>query len=151
VFAGLVAWRDVPYRAQEIAHVSSGGVAAIARPGDGWFAVEAHGPHRWCWTSARGAVVFETWPKSKAVSLGLDFQLRSPAPRSVVLRQDGREIARFAIGPTLTPHHADVQLTPGHATLEFSTDTPGVPEGANADARSLAFALYDVRLSVTER
>ena len=151
VFAGLVAWRDVPYRAQEIALVRSGDVAAIARPGDGWFPAEQHGSHRWQWTSARGTVVFEMWPKSTPVSLRLDFQLRSPTPRIVVLRQDGREIFRATVGPKLTPHHADVQLTPGHATLEFSTDTPGTPESPNADARALAFALYDVRLSVPER
>ena len=151
VFAGFVAWRDVPYRSQELALVRSAEVAAIARPGEGWFSLERSGAHRWSWTAARGTVVFETWPKSTPVSVRLDFQLRSPAPRIVILRQDGREIYRTTVGAVLTAHHAEVQLSPGHATLEFATDTPGVPEGPNADARSLAFALYDLRLSVTEK
>jgi hypothetical protein len=34
--------------------------------------------------------------------------------------------------------------------IEFATETSGVPEGPNADARLLAFALYDSRLALPE-
>ncbi len=153
VFAGVLAWRDVPYRgrAGELAAVRSGAVAAIALPGDGWFPIEHFGGHRWQWTPARGTVMFETWPRSETISLQLDFQLRSPAPRTVVVRQDGREILRVPVGAKLSAHRVVIQLDAQHHAIEFSTDVPGVPESADAGARSLAFALYDLRASVPER
>jgi hypothetical protein len=40
VFAGLIALRDSPFVGQELAAVRSGDVAAIVRPGEGWYAVE---------------------------------------------------------------------------------------------------------------
>jgi hypothetical protein len=41
-----------------------------------------------------------------------------------------------------------VRLAPGRTLLEFSTDTPATREGPAPDARALAFALYDLRLSI---
>jgi hypothetical protein len=151
VFAGLLAWRDTPFATQELAVARHGNVAAIARPGAGWFPLEEHGRHRWQWTSARGSVVFEAWPRTQPVSLHLDFALRSPAPRTVILRQEDRELWRADIGATLSTHHADLDVTPGRGSVEFSTDTPGISEGPAPGARTLAFALYDLRMTVTEK
>jgi hypothetical protein len=151
VFAGLLAWRDTPFATQELAVAHTGNVAAIARPGDGWFPIEQHGRHRWQWTNARGTVVFETWPRAQSVSLQLDFALRSPTPRTVVLRQDGRELWRAEIGAVLSAHHVVLQAGPGRGTIEFSTDTPGVNEGLAPNTRALAFALYDLQLTVAEK
>ena len=151
IFAGLLAWRDVPYGSQELAVARSGSAAVIARPGEGWFPVERHGRHRWQWTQAGGTVVFETWPRACDLSLRLDFQLRSLTPRTVVLRQDGREIGRAEVGASLSSHHVSVPVAGGRGAIEFSTDTPGLPEGSGAGARALAFALYDLRVSVTEK
>ncbi len=151
VFAGLLAWRDAPYANHELAFARAGEVAAIARPVTGWFPSEQHGRHRWQWTSARGTIAIETWPRARAVNVQFDFALRSPTPRTVVLRENGREIWRGAVGEKLTEFHALAALAPGAATLEFSTDTPGVREAPDANARSLAFALYDLRMAVTEK
>jgi hypothetical protein len=151
MFAGLLAGRDAPYATEGLAFARTGEVAAIARPGTGWFPAEQHGRHRWQWTSARGTVAVETWPRARAVNVRLDFALRSPTPRTVVLRQNGRELWRGSVGDKLSEFHALAAIAPGADMLEFSTDTPGVREGPAADARSLAFALYDLRMAVTEK
>ncbi len=151
IFAGLLAWRDVPRGSQELAAVRSGSAAVIARPGDGWFPAERHGRQRWQWSQARGAVIFETWPRSADLTVRLDFQLRSLTPRTVVLRQGGREIWHAEIGASLSSHHLGVPITGGRGAIEFSTETPGLPESSVAGARVLAFALYDLRVSVTEK
>lgn len=151
VFAGLVAWRDTPFGLKDLAAVRTGDVAAIAQAGEGWFPREVHGRHLWQWTSARGAIVIETWPRARSVSLQLDFGLRSPVPRTVILRQAGREVWRGEIGATLSRHQVVLPVAPGHDAIEFSTDTPGVAGDKTHDVRSLAFALYDLRLSVMEK
>jgi len=43
-----------------------------------------------------------------------------------------------------------VHLVDGRATLEFSTDLPGVRENAGPAARLLAFAVYDPRLTLPD-
>jgi len=39
-------------------------------------------------------------------------------------------------------------LRDGHARLEFATDTPGRLENAHPGARTLAFAVYDPKLTL---
>ena len=41
-----------------------------------------------------------------------------------------------------------LRLEGGRGTIEFETDSPGVPEGPGAGARLLSFALYDPSLIV---
>jgi hypothetical protein len=151
VASGLIAWRDSPFAAQELAADRTGDVAAVVRPGAGWFPIEQYRSHTWQWTAAQGDVVIETWPRARVVTLQLDFALRSPVPRIVVISRDGRELWRTAIGTTLSPHHLIVPVAAGKTTLNFSTDTPGASEGPGADPRKLAFALYDVQVSVREK
>ena len=149
VFAGFLSWRDVPSDSRELATLRSGSLACIARVGDGWFGAERHGRHVWSWAGQRGTLTLEAWPKDSA-KLRVDFTLRSLTPRTVVIRQDGREIWRADIGINLSRHSVPLEVTAGQATLEFSTDTPGVPEGPGADARLLAFALYDPHLTLAQ-
>jgi hypothetical protein len=151
IFAGLLALRDVPREPHELAAVRAHGTAAVAQLGDGWYGLEQSHGRRWTWSGARGVVRVEAWPKH-AGSLQLAFALRSMAPGTVVVAQNGREIARFAASARLESHAVPFALgADGRTTLEFSTDAPAVPESANADARRLAFALYDARLVVTEQ
>ena len=151
IFSGLLAWRDSPFTNEELAAVHHGGIAAIARSGEGWFPIERHAGHRWQWTSTRGEILFEKWPRSQTVALQLDFVLRSLLPRTVILRQDGREIWRAEITEKTSAHHVAIRLPPVTDRIEFVTSAPGVREGAAPDARSLAFALYDLRLSLVEK
>jgi hypothetical protein len=69
----------------------------------------------------------------------------------IVIRQDGRELWRMDVGAALSPYHLNLQVGPNHGTIEFATDTPGIPESPAPNARPLAFALYDVRVSLTQK
>jgi hypothetical protein len=151
VFAGLIAWRDSPFAGQELAAAKAGDVAAIVRPGEGWFPLEQHGRQTWQWTSERGTIEIETWPRGRPVSVQLDFELRSPVPRAIVIRQDGRELWRTDVGAALSPYHLNLQVGPNQSTIEFATDTAGVPESPAPNARALAFALYNAHVSVREK
>jgi hypothetical protein len=149
VFSSFVALRDVPRDPRELASLSSfnpTGAACIARVGEGWFGVEKSGSHTWSWSARRGSITLEAWPRANA-SLQLDFAVRALSPRSVLILQDGREIGRASADSKLSRHTVPLVVTQGRATIEFVSDAPGVREGTNPDARELAFALYDLRLT----
>ena len=103
--------------------------------------------HVWSWSSGRAQLTVETWADTP-VTAQLEFFLRALAPRTVVIRHDGRELWRGPVGDKTTRHAVSLRLAPGRTVLEFSTDTPATREGPAANARALAFALYDPRVSV---
>lgn len=146
VFAGFVALRDPPRHPLELAAFSSHGAAGIAEIGAGWHGLERAGKHAWLWAAQHGTVRLQAWPQASA-DLKVQFRLRALVPRSVVVRQDGRELARFAIGTTLSGHEVTLKIQGGRAELEFATDAAPTRENANPDARALGFALYDLRLA----
>jgi hypothetical protein len=145
VLAGLVALRDVPRDRAEIAAGRTGEQAAVLRLGTGWHAPEERGRTRWVWSSGEAHLTAEAWPRDR-IGLRLTFELRSLRPRTVVLRADGVEIWRGAIGRERTVHHANVTVAGGAASLIFGTDAQADVESATPGARSLAFALYNPRL-----
>ena len=148
VFSGLLALRDVPSDPRELAAARIGETACIARIGDGWFGREHDESHTWYWCSQRGTLTLEAWPKTERTLL-LDFKLRAIKPCTVIVRQNGNELARFDAGTGLSFHFIHpLRIVGGQTTLEFSTATPPTRESANPDARTLAFALYDARLGV---
>ena len=148
VGAGLLSLRDVPTDAHELAAVRRGSVAGIVDIGPGWYGREETSRHHWSWARQSGQLQLETWPKLKPATLRLQFGLRGLTPRTVVLRQDGREIWRAEVGMARTNYSVDVTVAGGHATLEFSSDAPAIRENDTPIARELGFALYDLRLDV---
>lgn len=149
VFAGLVALRDPPTHPREAAAVNARGVAAIAEMGEGWFGHEQSGQHAWSWAAQHVTIRLEAWPRSGA-TVELGFHLRAVAPRTVVVRQEGRELARFSVGTALSAHTVPVRIDASRAEVEFATDTPPVRENADPGSRELGFALYDLRLAPPE-
>ena len=147
IAAGFLVLRDFPVNTRELSAGRSGGVATVVQIGDGWFGAERTSKHLWSWSSGRSLLVVETWAEAPVVAR-LDFSLRTLAPRTVIIRQAGLELWRGAVGEIAAGHAVSVRLAPGRTLLEFSTDTPATREGPAADARALAFALYDPRLSV---
>lgn len=148
VAAGLFALEDVPRDPAEIAATRARGTACVARLNEGWFGLERDRRHAWAWCRGRCSVALEAWPKDSQ-ALRLEFDARSLVPRAVSVRQDGRELWRGSVGVARSPRYfVPVHLTGGRATIEFSTDTPGVPENAGTGARRLTFALSDARLVV---
>jgi hypothetical protein len=150
VAAGLLALKDVAHDPAELAAVRGRGTACIAALREGWYGTERGSSHVWAWSGGRGTVALEAWPKG-AEAPRLEFSMRSLVPRIVILRQAGREIWRGNVGVDLTPRQSvPVPLAGGQTLIEFATETSGVPEGPNADARLLAFAIYDARLALPE-
>ena len=151
VAAGLLALNDLPSDFNELAATRAHGAACVATLRDGWYGRERSSGHTWAWSRGRAAIAFEAWPKD-AQAPRLEFALRSLAPRTVILNEAGRELWRGSVGVQLSPRQSvPVQLAGGHASIEFTTDTPAVRESGGADARLLAFALYDARLVVPKR
>jgi hypothetical protein len=150
VLAGPLAFRDPPQHPNEVATLHAAHVNVIASLGDGWYQRENTSRHAWNWTSRRGTLQLEVWAKTPQ-RVELSFGSRSPVTRTVMLRQDGREIWHAKIIPTRTNHVVTFEVTAGRSTLEFSTDTPPLPGNVATDARELAFTVYDERLDVAER
>jgi hypothetical protein len=146
--AGFLVLRDFPVNTRELFAGNSGGAGTIVQIGEGWFGAERTRNHVWSWSPGRSQLDIETWADAP-VTARLDFSLRALTPCVVVIRQSGRELWRGSVGLKASRHTASLRLAPGHTLLEFSTDTPGTRENAAADARALAFALYDPSLSVT--
>ncbi len=147
VLAGLLALRDVPHDSRELAARSGGGTSAIVRFGDGWFGRESSGRHTWLWAKQSGTLAIERWSHG-GVPMQLAFSLRSITPRTVVLHHQGREFWRAEVGPTTSAHTVTMPAaTTPIVTIEFASVEPPVRENAAPNARALAFALYDLRLT----
>jgi hypothetical protein len=143
ILSGLLAWRDVPMDATEIAANRNGHVACIAHVDGGWYDAERTRSHTWRWAKQSAALVLETWPKSTA-RVRLKFEMRGFGPRSVIATQNGREVWRTRLTDTRAPYEFEVAVTGGRARIEFTTDTPARPE--NGGQRELGFALYDFQV-----
>ena len=145
VFSGVLSFRDVPLDLREIAGTRHGAEACIVRVADGWFDCESSGQHTWAWSRGDARLEIQAWPFA-AQTWQLEFSLRSLAPRTVAISQNGQELWSGAVGAK--PIHVTVpfQAADGGASLRFSTDAPAVLENGNANARRLAFALYDPRV-----
>jgi hypothetical protein len=148
VFSGLLTMNFLPNDAFEVS-VQVDGTRYTGQFGDGWFPREHSWRHTWAWTRQKGTVTLEAVP-ARPENLRLEFGARSLVPRTVVVRQDGREIWRGLVGTERTPQSVPVQMRSERTTLEFSTDTPGVGENSNASGRVLAFAVYDPRLTLPD-
>lgn len=148
--SGLLALKDVPRDPTELAAVRARGTACVARLGEGWYGREHDREHAWFWSRGFGTLTLEAWPKD-AAALRLKFAARAVSPGDLVIRQDGRQIWRGRIGVDLSARQSvPIPLASGLGTLEFAADIAPIRESAASDARLLAFALYDPRLSVTK-
>jgi hypothetical protein len=146
VCSGLLTMNFLPNEPIEVV-ARAPGASYYGHFNDGWFGREHTWRHSWTWSSGRSVVTVESTPAGSA-DVMLEFNARSLEKRTMTVRQDGREIWRSALGPELRPCAVPVHLVNGLATLEFSTDIPGMPARQTSDARPLAFALYDPRLTV---
>lgn len=133
-------------RQQTILSARAGSSHLTLRAAEGWYAAERHGDDLWHWAAQQAAFEFAAIPPPDA-PLRFSFELRALAPITVIARQEGREVARFAVGRDRSAHTiAPLPLANGRARIEFSTSSPPVPENARPDARQLGFALYNPRL-----
>jgi hypothetical protein len=149
IFAGLLALRDVPANPGRLVEQRLGETVAVVRFEPDWHGREEDWRHVWLWTEERGTFTIET-TRPLARRVRVEFGLRSLVPRTVVLQFEGREIWRSEIDSELSRHAVRLPAIARHAKLEFTTETPPVPESDDPDSRELAFALYDLRLALAE-
>jgi hypothetical protein len=151
VLAGLLPLLDVPTNGREIAAFRQGDDACIVEVGAGWHGCEHTRSHLWAWSDGSGPARLEitAWPLA-ARAWQMEFFLRSPAPRAVVIRQEGVELWRGEVGPAKLPVTLAFHAADGGAQLEFFSPTPGRLENANPDARLIAFGIYDPKVKVTD-
>lgn len=147
VGSGFLVLRDFPLSTHELFARRSGGVSTVIQIDTGWFGVEHAAKHVWSWSSGRSQLALHTWSEAP-VAVQFDFGLRSLAPRNVILRSADRELWRGQVSDKVTRFSVPLQLAPGTTSIQFLTDSPATRESPNADARALAFALYDPRLSL---
>jgi hypothetical protein len=150
VAAGIQMFLQPPTDPAELAAARSHGIGIVAQTESGWYGVEHTSRHRWSWSSGHGKLQMKTWP---AMSSPWEFRgvLRSVAPCRVTVSQSGVVLWRGESGTAKTEFNFPFTVHEGRSELEFATDSPGVPESSSPDARRLAFAVYDARLSVPKK
>ena len=129
----------------DAARVAGGDVRVTL--GAGWFGMERAERERWAWSEGTSTLVLHSAPAGAGRSVKLRFELRGLGRRAVIVRAADRELWRGIVGEefvgvTLPP----IVLQSGTTVLHFETDTPGVAEAPNADARKLTFAVYNLRI-----
>jgi hypothetical protein len=112
-----------------------------AVPAGDWYPAEANGKSRWSWSSGHSTLkLISDAPKTCA----LRFGARGLHPQILTLRQNGQIVWSGPIGAQL--RRIALPRVPAPSSLTFDSDQPGVPESSDARSRTLAFALYDLRI-----
>lgn len=149
VGSGLLMLLDVHHDPRELAAGRAPDCGVVVRTGDGWFDAEHTLRHRWAWSGGHGSIEIESWPRTTR-PLRLEFGLRGISPRIVAVTQDGIRLWRGPAGVERAMVAVDLQLRDGHARLEFADDPAVASPSTGTDERPLAFAVYDLRVTVPE-
>jgi hypothetical protein len=150
VASGWQTLTSVPTDPTDLSSARAHGLALVARTGPGWYGVERNSRHAWSWNSGDGKLLVKSWPAVSRRTVEFRGELRSLAPCNVTVTQGGRVVWRGVSTNVKTPFGFSFVVADGGAELEFSTDAPGVRENASPDARTLAFAVYDAQLVISE-
>ncbi|HEX3729499.1 MAG TPA: hypothetical protein VHV47_06820 [Opitutaceae bacterium] len=145
IVAGVASFCDPPPHPRQLAAVRADGGAWIVRTGSGWYETERswHGDRAWC--RGDGRLEIQSWGADRR-TVWLAFELRTIRPRTVALRQGGRELWRGTLGSTWTRVEIPVETGSRSDPVDFSTDAPPVSGPTAADSRQLAFALRGLHL-----
>jgi hypothetical protein len=125
------------------------GAAVSVTLTDGWFPIERHRRDEWAWSSGAAKLTLHVDGRTSLGSVMIRFGLRSAGDtRNIIVRERGHVLWQGAVTGELTPVEiSNLRLEPGLTALEFSTDTPGVAESVEHGGRTLAFALFNLRLN----
>ena len=123
------------------------GATVVASPGAGWFPIERHGGDEWAWSSGVARLQIRVDGRSTIGPLTVRFGLRGTTPGTVSVRRGNGVLWKGPVGTDLVRVAIEgLSLPPGISTLEFSTDAPGVVEPAEHGGRTLAFAVFNLRI-----
>jgi hypothetical protein len=131
----------------EIVYANFGAVDVSGRGGAGWLEIEHNQSNSWIWSQGRSTLEFESLPATNS-SLQLKFGTRTLANCHVTINQDGAVLWQGAVGLERSEVQFNFHLKDGHARLDFTSDSPPVPESPRPDARLLSFAVYNAQLSL---
>src|SRR5208283_3039030 len=144
--AGALSFFYPPDPLLDIAPIRAAGFARVVDSGNNWYLAEQSQRHSWSWSKGSARLDIDAWPRSARL-LRAEFDLRSLAARTVIVRQAGRELWRGPVGERPVHVRISCQLEQGRAVLDFATDSPAVTADAAPKDRLLAFAVYDLRLT----
>lgn len=145
--SGVLSLIQVPQHPAELATGRNRGLAYVANLESGWYGRESLKRHVWSWTSGQGEVALRTTVVEPQAAT-LTMTLRALETRTVTIQLEGSPIWSGAVGTEPQKLALPVRIG-AHAKLTFGTDRPGIRESASADSRSLAFAVYDLRLAAS--
>jgi hypothetical protein len=149
VAAGFSSLFFPPDPPPDMAPIRAAGFAQLSDPDGSWHEFEQNARHSWSWSRSSARLNIETWPHSTK-SLVVSFSLRSLEQRTVTVRQGEQVLWSGTVNRADTPVTIPCSVAEGHAVLDLATDTPPVPEAPVPYARTLAFAIYDPFLAVSE-
>jgi hypothetical protein len=143
----IVGSLDQQLAADELAVHHDRGTLISAAVGEGWFGIERQDGQQWAWSGGRAILRLHA-EGSHRTAVTLRFALRSLSPRVITIRQGTRTLWEGRVNDEfIRAEIRALEISPdAPAQLEFTTDSPGMPEAATAGARSLAFALYHFEL-----
>ena len=131
----------------ELAVKRSGTAKLAVTLGEGWFGIERLGDTRWAWSSGDATLLVHATGNDHGLPARLRFELRSLAPRQVTIRSGGTVLWSGAVPVGATPVELPVREFPkGTTPIVLTTDSPGVTESPAAGARTLVFAVHDLRV-----
>jgi hypothetical protein len=124
-----------------------GSATVVVSPGVGWFPIERHAGDEWAWSSGVATLQIQVSGRAAVGPLTVRFGLRGTNPGNVSVRRGDDVLWQGRVGTELVQVALQgVTLAPGVTALEFSTDAPGVVEAAEHGGRTLAFAVFNVRM-----
>ena len=124
----------------------SGGVLSVTAE-SGWFGPETHGRDTWRWSGGRGALRLHVDTSSTTTRGSLHFALRALGARTVRVTLGDRVVWEGRVEErSVRVRLENLPLSNGTVTLVFSSPEPAVPEATTPGARTLAFALYNLRV-----
>ncbi len=133
--------------ANELAVKRSGMARVGVTLGEGWFGIERLGDVRWAWSSGEATLLVHTIGKNHGLPAKLRFELRSLTPRQVTIRSGGTVLWSGAVPVGATQVELSIrEFSNGVTPIVLATDSPGVPESSAAGARTLVFAVHDLRV-----
>jgi hypothetical protein len=146
ILAGVLVLLFSEQRAvNEFSYAWLNGARVSAVLNQGWSSAEQNSDDRWAWTGGEGSI--DIVSASGRPNVEVDFALRSLTPRQVTIRWSRGVLWSGPVGTDLDyVHLRPVPFAKGSLHLEFSSREPAVAESNQADARRLAFAIYDLNL-----
>ena len=141
----------IPHELLAVSNRDSGFTVHV---GSGWYGMERDKNHLWQWTAHRADFELRRFPYAHEPATPpshLQFSLVGFVPCEVEIRQEGSLLWRGTaplVGKMIDLSTHSLRWDElGRATLTFVTSDAPKAESENADARQLAFAVYDLRIN----